>query len=55
MKSTITTTVVVSLELTQDEAEWLHGVMQNPFYEHETKEDAEMREQFWKATALPGI
>lgn len=50
----------VTLELTQEEAEWLKAVMQNPFsanlnFDDESEKDSEMRERFWKALQNEGV
>lgn len=54
MKSTITTTIVVTLVLSKDEAGWLHTVMQNPLHDQnphrESDVDRGMRQKFWEAT-----
>jgi hypothetical protein len=42
--------VTVTLVLNQREAEWLNGVMQNPLWADESREDSEMRQLFWNAT-----
>jgi hypothetical protein len=42
--------VTVTLVLNQREAEWLNGVMQNPLWTDESREDSEMRQLFWNAT-----
>lgn len=52
-----TTALQVNLELTVEEAKWLHGVMQNPLSsdpnpENEDSYDRKMREGFFKATAI---
>lgn len=39
MESEIETTTVVTLKLSEDEALWLRGLMQNPFYDYEKPED----------------
>lgn len=53
----VTTTTQVTLELTTEEANWLHGLMQNPLSEdcnpaHEDPYDKKMREAFFNATAI---
>lgn len=55
MRSNLTTTIVVTLVLSLEEAEWLHNVMQNPLmpaedHGHEPVIDAEMRHKFFEAT-----
>lgn len=45
---------VIVLELTEDEAHWLHGVMQNPLWgehpDNDTEYDRAMRRKFFDAT-----
>lgn len=53
----VTTDLRVTLELTVEEAKWLHEVMQNPLSsdpnpDHEDSYDKKMRESFYKATAI---
>jgi hypothetical protein len=54
MRSNITTSIVVTLVLTPEEAAWLAGNMQNPLHgqtpSEESPEDAAMRRKFWEAT-----
>jgi hypothetical protein len=54
MRTNITTSVVVTLVLSKEEAVWLHNVMQNPLHgqDHyeESVEDSEMRKKFFDAT-----
>lgn len=55
----VSTTIQVTLVLTAEEAEWLHGVMQNPLSEdcnpaNEDPYDKEMRKTFYEATAIEG-
>ncbi len=57
MRSNITTSIVVNLVLSQEEAAWLHAVMQNPIQpadphlaDSEPPHDADMRRKFWEAT-----
>jgi len=40
----------VTLELSQQEADWLHGVMQNPLSDNELPIDREMRLAFFTVT-----
>lgn len=51
MKGSIETTTTVKLELTQDEANWLRGIMQNPLHGQNPSEevdyDRSMRMLFW--------
>lgn len=42
----------ITLKLSEREAQWLKGLMQNPLSEDEGKEDAAMREVFWDALNL---
>lgn len=56
----VTTTRYVVLELTAEEAKWLHGLMQNPFSvdgnpDYEDLYDKKMREAFYRATVESGI
>ena len=60
MKSVITNSVIeITITLTEDEANWLHEVTQNPINydnpERESTRDAEMRAKFWNATKIPQI
>ena len=52
-------TVEITLTLTAEEAQWLHGVMQNPLWgqspEIEDRFNAEMRKKFFEATDLRGF
>ena len=51
MKSHVTTEVVVTLVLSEEEATWLHEWTQNGQYEeHESEADRDMREKFFEAT-----
>jgi hypothetical protein len=49
--------ITITLELTQQEAHWLQGVMQNPLRDihpsEECIEDSEMREKFWHTLNTP--
>lgn len=51
MKSEIIETIVYKLELTQEEANWLKALVQNPVCDpsQESKEDKEMRQNLFKA------
>lgn len=40
-------TVTYTLTLTEQEKEWLKGLMQNPLYENEEFYDQDMRYTFW--------
>lgn len=55
MKHSISQSIVVGLELTQDEANWLNSVMQNPLFnqtpDEESLGDSEMRLKFFTATS----
>jgi len=47
------TSAEYQLTLTEDEINWLHGVMQNPMYglpDDEADYDRDMRNRFWSAT-----
>lgn len=54
MKTFVTHKMEISLIMSEEEAQWLNGVMQNPIYgdspEHEPEEDAAMRLKFFDAT-----
>jgi hypothetical protein len=54
MQNTTKQSVEVTLVLDEKEADWLHGVMQNPLHgqspDDESPEDAEMRIKFFLAT-----
>ena len=54
MRAIVTKTVAVTLELSKAEADWLHGIMQNPLHGQslstESQEDSEMRLKFFQAT-----
>lgn len=57
MKAETVSVVRLNLELTPEEAEWLHNQMQNPLYGQspvdETAKDKEMRERFFAVTDVP--
>lgn len=50
MKNRVRKHKVYILELTEAEASWLHGYMQNAIYEDEDKHDESMRARFFAAT-----
>jgi hypothetical protein len=54
MKTTLNNEIKITLELNEEESQWLHDVMQNPLYEQypnqEDAHDKTMRERFFKAT-----
>ena len=50
MKNKVRKHKVYILELTEAEASWLHGYMQNAIYEDEDKHDESMRARFFTAT-----
>lgn len=54
MQTQTTTSTVITLTLSPEEAKWLHAVMQNPMHgldpHNEGREDAEMRQKFFLAT-----
>lgn len=50
MKKELKKSLVLVLELTEQETTWLHNVMQNPFLIEESNEDKKMRELFWTNT-----
>ena len=43
------------LTLTEFEATWLKGIMQNPFTEDESQTDNTMREDLWKNLDAYGV
>lgn len=54
------TQMTVTLELTQEEAEWLKAVVQNPIchdlnFDREDSLDKDMRDKFWKALHEGGV
>ena len=49
MKAEIKKVVTVTLILTQEEAWWLKGMMQNSFFSKESAEDQENRENLFNA------
>lgn len=53
MKRKTKKTIQVTLELTEEETQWLHDLMQNPLFEDESEYDADMRAKFFQATKLP--
>lgn len=53
MKAILHKTYTVHLELTREEAEWLHSQMQNSANLEESVEDQTMREKFFEATKIP--
>ena len=53
MKSTIQKTTVYTLELDEEEAAWLRGLVQNQLTEHERPIDSEMRKKIWDALTPP--
>lgn len=59
MNHSISQSIVVGLELTQDEANWLHSVMQNPLFnqtpDEESLGDREMRQKFFTATSIRNV
>lgn len=56
MKHEIETCTVLRLELTREEADYLHGIMQNPGYgvtpSEEPESERQIREKFFRATDL---
>jgi len=50
MKIKVRKAKVYILELTEAEASWLHGYMQNAVYEDEDAHDEDMRNRFFIAT-----
>lgn len=57
MKAEAKAVIRLNLELTPEEAEWLHGQMQNPLHgqssDQEMPSDKEMRHRFFSVTDLP--
>ncbi len=50
MISKIEQLVTVTLQLNEDEAKWLKGIVQNPLHNgEETKTDTHMRQELWLA------
>jgi hypothetical protein len=52
MKLDIKITKQITLQLTENEARWLKGIMQNPIgisSEKEPEQNYKMRKHFWKA------
>jgi hypothetical protein len=50
----IVTETLITLSLTQEEARWLKGIVQNPIattLEEEHPQDREIRKSFWDALA----
>lgn len=41
--------IKVTLELDEEEAQWLKSITQNPLTVHESTKDAEIRRKFWNA------
>ena len=54
MKTKTETKIVITLEMSEDEAQWLHGVTQNPLHGDdilsESLEDHRIRNAFFDAT-----
>lgn len=50
MRTNVTTNIVVTLVLSQEEAAWLHNYVQNDLTGSEVAYDAEMRRRFFEAT-----
>lgn len=57
MKTTVEYTKKWTLELTDEEVQWLNGVMQNPLHgegpTEEASKDQEMRRRFYEGTTMP--
>jgi hypothetical protein len=49
MKATERSYKVVTLELSEKEADWLKGVVQNPIKPGEVRGETEIRQSFWEA------
>jgi len=49
MKATERSYKVVTLELSEKEADWLKGVVQNPIKPGEVRGEMEIRQSFWEA------
>ena len=50
MRSNVTTSIVLTLVLSQEEAAWLHRYMHNAATYGDTAEDTAMRLKFFEAT-----
>lgn len=55
MKVTFETTTTTILTLTEAEASWLSGLVQNKLVNNETQKDAEMRKLLFEALNPPTI
>ena len=57
MNSTIETKRVITLEMSEAEATWLKGMVQNTQGPNESPESAEIRKSFWDALVkiLPNV
>jgi len=59
LKAKKSNVVTYTLELSETEANWLRGIMQNPLYDIEPADesplDTEMRESFWNALSIPHV
>jgi hypothetical protein len=53
MKVNVKSETIYTLELTEAEATWLRGLMQNKIHEDETEQDQQYRELFWNAICTP--
>ena len=50
MQSSVYVKTTITLELSEEEAEWLNKVTQNPITVYETPEDRDIRAAFFNAT-----
>ena len=50
MQSRVEVNITLTLELSEEEAEWLNKVTENPITVYETPEDREIRAAFFNAT-----
>lgn len=53
MQSEVATQVTITLTLTQEEAQWLRGLMQNPLFTGEDEHFRRMRLTFFDAIPCP--
>lgn len=52
MESKVSKKVTVTLVLSEEEAAWLHALVQNPLVDGESEQDTEMRKKFFYATKV---
>lgn len=53
MKGRIKTVSMVTLQLSEKEAKWLKGYVQNPLMEDESAQDSQMRQELFNALTHP--